>query len=71
MSRSSGDCNNLFATPVFDRRNTKSTNRLGVAGTDVPMREITKLTRAYKIGVKYSFAITNSVLYYSELRPLH
>ncbi|GIY05632.1 hypothetical protein CDAR_74031, partial [Caerostris darwini] len=61
------------ATPVFDRRNTKSTNLLGVAGTDVPIREITKLTRAYKIGVNaYSFAITNNghVLYHPELRPL-
>ncbi|GIY49506.1 hypothetical protein CEXT_329591 [Caerostris extrusa] len=35
---------------VFDRRNTKSTNLLGVAGTDVPIREVTKLTRDYKIG---------------------
>ncbi|XP_055932113.1 voltage-dependent calcium channel subunit alpha-2/delta-3-like isoform X2 [Argiope bruennichi] len=61
------------ATPVFDKRNPKSANLLGVAGTDVPIREITKLTRAYKIGVNaYSFAITNNghVLYHPELRPL-
>ncbi|GIX90957.1 hypothetical protein CEXT_810561 [Caerostris extrusa] len=49
------------ATPVFDRRNTKSTNLLGVAGTDVPIREITKLTRAYKIGsIIQSFIRHNS-----------
>ncbi|KAG8188011.1 hypothetical protein JTE90_009887 [Oedothorax gibbosus] len=61
------------ATPVFDKRNPKVANLLGVAGTDVPIREITKLTRAYKIGVNaYSFAVTNNghVLYHPELRPL-
>nr|XP_042910235.1 voltage-dependent calcium channel subunit alpha-2/delta-3-like isoform X1 [Parasteatoda tepidariorum]XP_042910236.1 voltage-dependent calcium channel subunit alpha-2/delta-3-like isoform X2 [Parasteatoda tepidariorum] len=61
------------ATPVFDKRNIKSASLLGVAGTDVPIREITKLTRAYKIGVNaYSFAITNNghVLFHPELRPL-
>ncbi|KFM63765.1 Voltage-dependent calcium channel subunit alpha-2/delta-3, partial [Stegodyphus mimosarum] len=61
------------ATPVFDTRNMKSAVLLGVAGTDVPIREITKLTRAYKLGVNaYSFAITNNghVLFHPNLRPL-
>nr|XP_042912903.1 voltage-dependent calcium channel subunit alpha-2/delta-3-like [Parasteatoda tepidariorum] len=61
------------ATPVFDKRNIKSASLLGVAGTDIPIREITKLTRADKIGVNaYSFAITNNehVLFHPELRPL-
>ncbi|KFM65775.1 Voltage-dependent calcium channel subunit alpha-2/delta-3, partial [Stegodyphus mimosarum] len=48
-------------------------NILGVAGTDVPIREIIKLTPPHKLGVNgYSFVVTNNgfVLYHPDLRPL-
>ncbi|XP_022096011.1 voltage-dependent calcium channel subunit alpha-2/delta-3-like isoform X2 [Acanthaster planci] len=61
--------------PVF---NKKESNReqgilLGVAGVDVPVKELLKLTPAYKLGVNgYPFAITNNgyILYHPDLRPM-
>ncbi|XP_033647873.1 voltage-dependent calcium channel subunit alpha-2/delta-3-like [Asterias rubens] len=60
--------------PVF---NKKESNReqgilLGVAGVDVPVKELLKLTPPYKLGVNgYPFAITNNgyILYHPDLRP--
>ncbi|XP_050730043.1 voltage-dependent calcium channel subunit alpha-2/delta-3-like isoform X18 [Eriocheir sinensis] len=64
------------AVPVFDRKKTsmKTANLLGVAGTDVPIREIEKLVPPYKLGVNgYSFMVNSNgyVLYHPDLRPVH
>ncbi|RWS06199.1 voltage-dependent calcium channel subunit alpha-2/delta-3-like protein 2, partial [Dinothrombium tinctorium] len=51
----------------------RSANILGVAGVDVPIREIVRYTPAFKLGVNgYSFAINNNghILYHPDLRPL-
>ncbi|KAH8273978.1 hypothetical protein KR044_006824 [Drosophila immigrans] len=65
--------------PAFDRsyRHENSTNRrarlLGVAGTDVPVEDIDKLTLPYKLGVNgYSFVVSNNgyVLLHPDLRPI-
>ncbi|CAG2100560.1 unnamed protein product [Medioppia subpectinata] len=48
-------------------------NLLGVAGVDVPIKEIVKLTPAFKLGVNgYSFVTTNNgyLLYHPDLRPI-
>ncbi|XP_022257507.1 voltage-dependent calcium channel subunit alpha-2/delta-3-like [Limulus polyphemus] len=68
----------LFTTvaiPAFDPRNytVRDTKLLGVAGTDVPIKEILKLVPSYKLGVNgYAFIITNNgyVLFHPDLRPL-
>ncbi|KAK8393338.1 hypothetical protein O3P69_013382 [Scylla paramamosain] len=64
------------AVPVFDRKKTsmKTANLLGVAGTDVPIREIEKLVPPYKLGVNgYSFMVNSNgyVIYHPDLRPVH
>ncbi|XP_047483064.1 voltage-dependent calcium channel subunit alpha-2/delta-3-like isoform X9 [Penaeus chinensis] len=64
------------SVPVFDRKKTsvRTANLLGVAGTDVPIREIEKLVPPYKLGVNgYSFMVNQNgyVLYHPDLRPVH
>lgn len=64
------------SVPVFDRKKTsvRTANLLGVAGTDVPIREIEKLVPPYKLGVNgYSFMVNKNgyVLYHPDLRPVH
>ncbi|XP_017853945.1 voltage-dependent calcium channel subunit alpha-2/delta-3 [Drosophila busckii] len=65
--------------PAFDRSYLleNSTRRrarlLGVAGTDVPVEDIDKLTLPYKLGVNgYSFVVSNNgyVLLHPDLRPI-
>ncbi|XP_020292815.1 voltage-dependent calcium channel subunit alpha-2/delta-3 isoform X2 [Pseudomyrmex gracilis] len=66
------------STPVFDRtgnRNNKTrvANLLGVAGTDVPIDDIRKLTLPYKLGVNgYAFIVSNNgyVILHPDLRPV-
>ncbi|XP_033217688.1 voltage-dependent calcium channel subunit alpha-2/delta-3 isoform X2 [Belonocnema kinseyi] len=64
--------------PVFDLKgnkdnSTKKANLLGVAGTDVPIEEIRKLTLPFKLGVNgYVFIVSNNgyVILHPDLRPI-
>ncbi|XP_076666835.1 ca[2+] channel Muscle-specific alpha2/delta subunit isoform X2 [Andrena cerasifolii] len=67
------------STPVFDRKGNSRNNRtrianlLGVAGTDVPIDDIRKLTLPYKLGVNgYAFIVSNNgyVILHPDLRPV-
>ncbi|XP_043503016.1 voltage-dependent calcium channel subunit alpha-2/delta-3 isoform X1 [Polistes fuscatus] len=67
------------STPVFDRKGnrdnrTRKANLLGIAGTDVPIDDIRKLTLPYKLGVNgYAFIVSNNgyVILHPDLRPVH
>ncbi|XP_014474755.1 PREDICTED: voltage-dependent calcium channel subunit alpha-2/delta-3 isoform X2 [Dinoponera quadriceps] len=63
------------STSVFDRNNeSRVTNLLGVAGTDVPIDDIRKLTLPYKLGVNgYAFIVSNNgyVILHPDLRPVY
>merc|ERR1712106_221258 len=64
------------SVPVFDRKKTsvRTANLLGVAGTDVPIKEIQKLVPPYQLGVNgYSFMVNKNgcVLYHPDMRPVH
>ncbi|XP_076637215.1 ca[2+] channel Muscle-specific alpha2/delta subunit isoform X1 [Colletes latitarsis] len=68
------------STPVFDRKGNNRNNQtriahlLGVAGTDVPIDDIRKLTLPYKLGVNgYAFIVSNNgyVILHPDLRPVY
>lgn len=69
------------STPVFDRKSNRDNmtdaandTLLGVAGTDVPIDDIRKLTLPYKLGVNgYAFIISNNgyVILHPDLRPVY
>ncbi|XP_067621341.1 voltage-dependent calcium channel subunit alpha-2/delta-3 [Eurosta solidaginis] len=64
--------------PAFDRtyleeNSTRRARLLGVAGTDVPVEDIDKLTLPYKLGVNgYSFVVSNNgyMILHPDLRPI-
>ncbi|XP_031786318.1 voltage-dependent calcium channel subunit alpha-2/delta-3 isoform X1 [Nasonia vitripennis] len=63
--------------PVFDRKGNKESekraaNLLGVVGTDVPLKDIRKLTLPYMLGVNgYAFIVSNNgyVVLHPALKP--
>ncbi|RWR98956.1 Voltage-dependent calcium channel subunit alpha-2/delta-3-like protein, partial [Dinothrombium tinctorium] len=74
---------NLFITvsaPVLDHHNftvshkmVRTANLLGVAGIDIPIREIIKYIPAFKLGANgHAFAINNNgyVIFHPDLRPM-
>ncbi|XP_037905987.1 voltage-dependent calcium channel subunit alpha-2/delta-3 isoform X5 [Hermetia illucens] len=61
--------------PIYDRREnaTRIANLLGVAGTDIPIKEIKKMMTPHMLGVNgYAFIVTNNgyILVHPDLRPI-
>ncbi|CAL8108692.1 unnamed protein product [Orchesella dallaii] len=63
------------SVPVFDNRN--STERiaifLGVAGTDIPIKELRKIASPFKLGVNgYAFMVNNNgyIVFHPDWRPV-
>ncbi|XP_013110373.1 voltage-dependent calcium channel subunit alpha-2/delta-3 isoform X4 [Stomoxys calcitrans] len=64
-----------ISMPVYDRREnaTRVANLLGVAGTDVPIRDIKRLLSPFLLGVNgYAFVVTNNgyILFHPDFRPI-
>uniref|UniRef100_A0A336LHN4 CSON011477 protein n=1 Tax=Culicoides sonorensis TaxID=179676 RepID=A0A336LHN4_CULSO len=64
-----------ISMPVFDRREsaTPIANLLGVAATDIPVREIQKLMMPFVLGVNgYAFLVTNNgyIIGHPDHRPI-